>query len=133
MKRFALIMTIVASVMLFSGCEDEQRYYLEDSHWILHVDGMTEGHRLSLTFEGETLTSLDGDNHTPPFSGDQVWSYYIDGDSDLNIWYTETDYEGYTTTHSYTLKMNVDDEMTGLTLQYKPFLSSTRNYQFDRR
>ena len=133
MKRFALIMTIVASVMLFAGCEEEERYYMQDSHWILHVDGMTEGRRLTLTFEGESLKSLDGDSNTPPFYGSDTWSYYITGDSKLHIWKTETDYEGYTTTESYDLDFDVDEAMSDLRLSYKPWLGSMHKYRFDRR
>ena len=133
MKRFALIIMFVASAMMFTGCEEEERWYLQNSHWILHVDGMTEGHRLSLTFDGEYLTTLDGDSHTPPFSGSQTWNYYITGDSDLHIWITDTDSDGYSTTESHDLKLIVDDAMTSLTLTYKPLIGSSHTYLFDRR
>ena len=133
MKRFALIMTMVASAMLFAGCEEEERYYLPDSHWLLRVDGMTEGHRLGLTFEGEQLWSSDGNIHTPPFYGSESWSYYITGDSELHIYTVETDVDGSSTTESYELTIDVDEAMSSMTLTYKPWLGSTYTYRFDRR
>ncbi len=133
MKKIALIMCFVATAIMFSGCAEEEKYYLENSHWILHVDGMTEGHRLALTFDGETLTSADGDSHTPPFSGTETWFYYITGDSQLYIYQYETDSDGGTYTESHTLTIDVDDAMSYLTLYYKPAFGSTRTYRFDRR
>ena len=133
MKRFALIAMFVAAALALGGCEEENRTYLPDSHWILHVDGTAEGHRLALTFNGETMHVHDANWKTPPFGGSSSWDYYITDDGYLHIYYSTTDSDGYTDTYYYDLAMTLSDDGLTLTLVYKPWSGSARTYRFDRR
>ncbi len=135
MKRLTLIITLVASMMMLGGCTEETIItYLPDSHWILHVDGMTEGHRLALTFEGDEMQVDDGTYKTPPFtSSDETWYYYISDNTYLHMWTYYTDSDGVEYTDSYDLKITTNEEMNSMTLVYDPWIGSTRTYTFDRR
>jgi len=133
MKRFALIITLVASMMMFGGCKEEIVSYLPDSHWILYTDGMTEGHRLALTFFGDQMEVNDGSYKTPPFTSSQTWNYHITEDSELYMWRYEYDSDGYESRESYTLKMSINADVNSLTLVYDPWIGSTHTYNFERR
>lgn len=132
MKRIAIVLTFVAA-FLMCGCEEENRTYLPDSHWILHVDGTAEGHRLALTFNGDEMQVHDGTWRTPPFGESTYWDYYITDDGYMHIYYTTTDSDGYTDTESYELAMTLPEDGLTLTLVYKPWSGSARTYRFDRR
>ncbi len=133
MKHFAFIAMFVAAALMLGGCEEENRSYLPDSHWILHVDGTAEGHRLALTFNGETMHVHDANWKTPPFGGSSSWDYYITDDGYLHIYYSTTDSDGYTDTYYYDLAMTLSDDGLSLTLVYEPWSGSARTYRFDRR
>jgi len=126
---------MVATMMLLGGCTDDGIVsYLPDSHWILHVDGMSEGHRLALTFSGDEMQVDDGSYKTPPFtSSDEEWYYYITEDSYLHMWNYYTDSDGVEYEDSYDLKMSINAEMNSMTLIYDPWIGSTKTYSFDRR
>ena len=133
MKRFALIITLVAATLMLCGCDEEERTYLPDSHWILHVDGTSEGHRLALTFRGDEMEVHDGSYKTPPFTSSSTWDYYITGDGYLHMYYYSTDSDGYTDDESFDLKMSMSADGLTLTLVYDPWVGSTRTYVFDKR
>lgn len=132
MKRLALLITLFAAFAM-SGCEDEYRTYMPDSHWILHADGMVEGHRLALTFDGDVVSVADGSYRTPPFTGSRKWDYYLVDDVEMRIYYTETDSDGGTSTTSYTLGYSMAPDGLTLTLTYDPTFGARRTYTFDRR
>lgn len=129
LKLFAI--PLAALSLMLCSCTEEHVTYLDDSHWILKVDGIAEGHRLALTFVGDEMEVFDASYDTPPFS-DGVWDYYIDEDDDLHMSRTYSDGDGETT-ESYRLHCNVDEGFTALTLVYDPWLGSTCTYRFERR
>lgn len=133
MKRIALLITMVAATLAMCGCEDEYRTYMPDSHWILHADGMVEGHRLSLTFDGDEVEAADGNYKTPPFTSHRHWDYYINENGEMHIWYVENDSDGGTTTYSYTLGYMLAEDGLSMTLVYDPTFGSTKTYRFDKR
>ena len=133
MRRTAFMIMLFAAALTFAACDEEPHSYLPDSHWILHADGMAEGHRLALTFHGETLDVADGSHTTPPFSASKRWDYYVTSDGVLHISRTESDPDGGTTTYSYNLDYNVSDDGLTLALTYAPTFGNVRNYLFDRR
>ena len=133
MRRLAFIIMFAAAALLMCSCEEEEYSYLPDSHWILHVDGMSEGHRLALTFSGEDMIVTDGSwSKTPPFT-DGTWEYNITSDGYLHMYDYSTDSDGCTTTTSYDLYCTMSDDGLSLTLVYDPWYGSTRRYLFDRR
>ena len=132
MKRLMLIMTVVAAGLLMGGCEEEHYTYLPDSHWILHVDGMTEGHRLALTFKGDVMRVDDASWRQTPFS-DGEWNYCITEDGWLNMWQSESDSDGGSYTVSYDLDYSMSDDGLSLTLVYWPASGGAKTYRFDRR
>ena len=133
MKRISLIMAFLAA-FLMCGCEEEScRTYMPESHWILHADGMVEGRRLTLTFDGDGVEALDGKWSTRPFTSNRTWNYYIDVDGYMHISYTTTDSDGCTSTESYELRHCLSDDGLTMTLVYEPTFGSTRTYNFDRR
>lgn len=133
MKRIALIMTFVVAAAMLCGCEDEYHSYLPDSHWILHADGMVEGHRLSLTFDGDQVEAADGNHKTPPFTSNRTWNYYITDANEMHIWYLDSDSDGGTSTTSYTLDYMMADDGLSLTLVYYPTFGTAKKYRFDKR
>ena len=133
MKRIALMMTLLAALFM-SGCEEEENWtYMPDSHWILHADGMVEGRRLTLTFDGDEVEALDGSWDTRPFSSDRTWTYHIEDDGYMYISYTTTDSDGFSDTETYELRHSVSEDGLTMTLVYKPTFGSARTYRFDRR
>ncbi len=134
MRRIALLIVIAVAAFVFASCEEEEvRYYLPDSHWILHADGMVEGHRLALTFTGDELEVSDGSYKTPPFTGSRDWEYYVTDDGYLHIWYTTSDSDGGTSTDSEALRYSISEDGLTLSLVYEPWIGSTKYYTFDRR
>lgn len=133
MKRLALILTFVAATFMMCGCEEENRSYLPDSHWILHVDGAAEGHRLALTFTGDEMRVHDAGWDNPPFGESSLWNYYITDDGYMHIYYSTTDSDGYTDTEEYELMSTVSADGLTLTLLYDPWVGHMRSYVFDRR
>ena len=132
MKALRLILVPVVALLTLCSCEEERASYLPDSHWILKVDGMTEGHRLALTFSGDEMEVRDGSStDTPPLTSG-VWSYHIDADGMLHMSRTVYDGDG-SSTESYVLQSVTDAELTRLTLTYDPWLGSPRTYRFERR
>ncbi len=129
LKLFAI--PFVALSLMLCSCTEERVSYFGDSHWILKVDGVAEGHRLALTFAGDEMEVFDASYDTPPFS-DGVWDYYIDEDGDLIMSRTYSDGDGETT-ESYRMQCDVDEEFTALRLVYDPWIGSTHVYQFERR
>lgn len=133
MKRYVTLCMIAFTALLFSSCEKEECWYLESSHWILHVDGMTEGHRLALTFNGNEMTVHDGSWDTPPFYSSDTWYYHIGEDSRLYMYKYEVDSDDDVSTTSYYLDFSMDEAETSITLTYNPWLGSRHTYKFDRR
>lgn len=133
MKRISLMLMLLAALFM-CGCEDDgPRTYMPESHWILHADGMVEGRRLTLTFDGDAVEALDGNRDTRPFTSDRTWDYYIDGSGYMHISYTTTDSDGYSDTESYELRHSLSDDGLTMTLVYEPAFGSARTYRFDRR
>ncbi len=133
MKRLTLLATLFVAAFALCGCEEENYSYLPESHWIIHVDGTAEGHRLALTFNGDEMKVHDADWNTPPFNASSQWNYYITDDGYMHIYYTTTDSDGYTDTESYELMSTVSADGLRLTLVYDPWIGSTHTYVFDRR
>ena len=131
MKRILSTIVLLASMALFAACEDEPRYYLPDSHWILHVDTPTEGRRLNLTFSGDQLKSSDGSYDTRPFTGTETWTYYINDNDELCI--TSNSYSDDDTQESHLLGYSINEAATELVIVYDPLFGSRRSYRFDRR
>ena len=128
--KLLLIPIVALAATLFASCGEEYAY-LPDSHWILKVDGMTEGHRLALTFCGDEMRVHDASYKTPPFSTGS-WGYHIDDDGMLVMSRTVYDGDG-TNTESYRLRYRTDDEFNELTLVYTPWTGGARTYVFSRR
>ena len=126
------MLTLLATLFLCS-CEDDYKTYMPESHWILHVDKMTEGRRLTLTFDGDGVKALDGNWDTRPFTSDRTWVYHIDGNGYMHIHYTTTDSDGDSSTDSYELLHSLSDDGLTMTLVYEPAFGSPRTYRFDRR
>lgn len=122
---------LVALTMTLCSCSEDRVSHLADSHWILKVDGVAEGHRLALTFNGDEMKVFDASYDTPPFS-DGVWNYYIDEDDDLVMSrsYGDGDSE---TTECYRMHSEVDEDFETLRLVYDTWHDGPRIYQFERR
>lgn len=133
MKRFKIVLLLVLTALMAVSCTKERVSYLPDGHWLIHVDGATEGHRLGLTFHGNEMEVRDagwlGDG---PFSNGW-WNYYITDDNEFCMWQSTTDSDGDTYTESYSLGYGLNENQTQLTLIYEPFLGSRKTYVFDRR
>ena len=118
--------------MLFCGCEDYEVGYLPDSHWILHVDGMAEGHRLALTFDGDQMRVFDGSYSTYPFTSSGTWQYNIRDGKCLYMWRDESDGDG-SYIEDYYLDYSMNATETELVLVYSPLTGNQYCYRFDRR
>lgn len=125
-----IIAFVAAASMLCASCKDEDVYYLDDSHWILHTEGVSEGKRLNLTFEGDKLTVKDR-----PFLSNfpldvDVWDYYI---SDGYLHASRTYYDDGYQEESYSFRVEFSDNESQMTLTQQRLLSSDRVFVFDRR
>lgn len=124
-------MTIALAALTLGSCDEREVWYMPDSHWILKITDVSEGRRLALTFDGETLTSHDGNSDTPPFYGNEVWDYSIAEDQ-LEIWRTVWSGDDETV-ESYTMSLAFNEQNDELTLIFKPWLGQRHIYRFERR
>ena len=132
MRKYLIIGLFAAATMLFCSCEDYEVSYLPGSHWILHVDGMSEGHRLALTFDGDAMRVFDGSYSTYPFTYSGTWQYNIRDGRSLHMWRTESDEDG-SYTESYDMDYSMNANETELLLVYTTFTGEEWSYRFDRR
>lgn len=132
MKHLKTIVLLLVAAFMLASCEKEEVTYLPDSHWLLHVDGATEGHRLGLTFIGQELTVRDAGWNNTPFSND-TWDYHISKDGRMYISRDVYDSDGYSYTDGYTFSFSINEDQTQMTLVYKALFGSIYSYTFDRR
>ena len=134
MKRIAIILALVIAAFAFTSCEyEEEYYYMPDSHWILHADGMVEGRRLALTFVGDELEVADGSHKTPPFTESRTWDYYLTEGGTLHISYSYSDSDGTTSSDYHVLDYSISEDGLTLTLMYETWTGRVKTYTFDRR
>ena len=130
MKKAILCLCIVCTVLLTSCIHSEIDNSMLVGKWV-SINGAKDA-ALNLYIDELEIEVKNGSWDYRPFISDEIWEYYIDKDSVLNISRTEYDGDEYDT-ESYELDLSFSNSYNTLTLWYKPAFSSLRKYTFIRR
>ena len=130
MKKAVLCLCIICTALLTSCIHSEIDNSMLVGKWV-SINGAKDA-ALNLYIDELEIEVKNGSWDYRPFISDEIWEYYIDKDSVLNISRIEYDGNDYET-ERYELELSFSDSYNTLTLWYKPAFSSLRKYTFIRR
>lgn len=131
-------MLCFVSLLALSSCEEEDTRALAELQgtWVLLNEDKAftdEKSLLTLEFYHDMLYVSGASFGQRPFSVTDEWYCYVNGESELVIYYYYYDSDGDRSRESYYLDMSLGYNGDELYLTYDPFLGSTKHYSFMRR
>ncbi len=138
MKKILFTLVCFVSLMSLTSCEEEDTRTLAELQgtWVLLNEDKTpadEKSLLTLEFIHDYLYVSGASHGQRPFTVTDEWYCYVNGESELVIYYYSYDSDGDETRDSYYLDLSFGYDHDELHLTYDPLLGSTKHYTFMRR
>ena len=128
----------MVSLIALTSCEEEDPRLLAELQgtWVLLSEDKApsdEKSLLTLEFINDFLYVSGASFGQRPFTVTDEWYCYVNGDSELVIYYYDYDSDGDESRDTYYLDMRLNESKDELYLTYDPLLGSTKHYTFMRR
>lgn len=135
MKRYLLIALMALGMLGLTSCNDDDYWYLPTGMWTI-LDEYGNPTPSTLAFNGATVAVQE----CGPINGwpleDGLWGYYIDDKNRMHVsydyWYYDADGDYVNSSRSYVLAVDMPQELTTMTLAYKPVIGHTRYFYLQR-